>query len=213
MALELDAGAGSRDEREPPGGPLTYEQFLEWADEDTLAEWVDGKVAFISPASADHQDLVLFLARLFAEFAEEHDAGRVLTAPFQMRLPNVRRGREPDLLFIAAANLARLEHNFLDGPADLVVEVVSPESVLRDRGEKFAEYELEGVPEYWILEPAARRSDFFTRSADGRYERAHPDASGVYRSAALPGFWLDVNWLWQRPLPKLAEVLRAWGPH
>jgi hypothetical protein len=28
----------------PQAGTMTYEQFLDWADEDTLAEWVDGKV-------------------------------------------------------------------------------------------------------------------------------------------------------------------------
>jgi hypothetical protein len=84
-----------------------------------------------SPAILPHQDLSLFLARLMAEFAEAHDLGRVLTAPFQMRLPNVRRGREPDLLFVATANLDRLRTNFLDGPTDLVVEIISPESLLR----------------------------------------------------------------------------------
>jgi Uma2 family endonuclease len=45
----------------------------------------------------------------------------------------------------------------LDGPADLVVEVVSPESRLQDRGEKRAEYELRGVS------PSARSSSAFLR--------------------------------------------------
>ena len=30
--------------RQPPPGPVTYEEFLERADEDTHAEWVDGQV-------------------------------------------------------------------------------------------------------------------------------------------------------------------------
>lgn len=195
-------------EQQSPNRPLTYEQFLEEADEDTFAEWVDGEVVVMSPASAEHQNLVGFLAAIFRWFAEEQSAGQVLTAPFQMRLPNVRRGREPDLLFITAAHLSRLQNNFLDGPADLVVEVVSPESVLRDRGEKCAEYEIEGVGEYWIVDPQTQRADFFVLGADGRYERAHPDATGVYHSAILAGFWLNLNWLWQRPLPTLRQVLR-----
>jgi hypothetical protein len=29
--------------RPTPPGTMTYEKVLEWADEDTLAEWVDGK--------------------------------------------------------------------------------------------------------------------------------------------------------------------------
>lgn len=211
MALELkDEPAGSEG-RQPPAPPLSYEQFLEWVGEDTLAEWVDGKVMLLSPASLPHQEIVLFLARLLAEFAEIHNAGKVLTAPFQMKLSNVRRGREPDLLFVATAHLDRLTHNYLDGPADLVVEVVSPESVLRDRGEKYAEYELEGVREYWVLDPEAQRADFFVLGADGRYERARLDQTDAYRCAVLPGLWLKVSWLWQSPLPSLRDVLHEWG--
>ena len=34
-----------------PGRKLSYKEFLAWADEDTLAEWVDGEVVMHSPAS------------------------------------------------------------------------------------------------------------------------------------------------------------------
>jgi hypothetical protein len=37
-----------------PGGKITYEEFLDWADEDTWAEWVDGEVIALSPASLLH---------------------------------------------------------------------------------------------------------------------------------------------------------------
>jgi Uma2 family endonuclease len=196
--------------KQPPARKMTYEEFLEWADEDTYAEWVDGEVELMSPASAEHQDISVFMTRLLAEFAEEHDAGKILTAPFQMKPANVRRGREPDLLFILKRNLTNLKRNFLDGPADLAIEIVSPESVLRDRGAKYAEYEAGGVREYWILDPDTRRADFFVLDAEGRYQRAQPDAGGRYGSAVLPGFWINVGWLWQTPLPPVRQVLREW---
>lgn len=60
--------------------------------------------------------------------------------------------------FVAEEHLDRLQEMHLEGPADLVVEIVSPESRLRDRGEKFAEYELAGVSEYWLLDPELRRA-------------------------------------------------------
>ncbi len=34
---------------EPKPLEMSYEAFLEWADEDTPAEWVDGKVFLMSP--------------------------------------------------------------------------------------------------------------------------------------------------------------------
>lgn len=194
-----------------PVQTMTYEEFLDWADEDTYAEWVDGKVEMMSPASVEHQDISLFLARLLAEFAEEYGAGKLLTAPFQMRLSNVRRGREPDLLFVAKDNLTRLRRSYLDGPADLAVEIVSPESVLRDRGAKYAEYEAGGVREYWIIDADAKRADFFVLDGEGRYQRASPDSGGRYESAVLPGFRVNIDWLWQSPLPPVRTVLKEWN--
>jgi len=193
-----------------PAQTMTYEEFLDWADEDTYAEWVDGKVELMSPASVEHQDISLFLSRLFAEFADQQDAGKLLVAPFQMRLSNVRRGREPDLLFVLKENTGRLQRSYLDGPADLVIEIISPESVLRDRGAKYAEYEAGGVREYWIVDNLSHRADFFVLDGEGRYQRASPDTEGKYESAVLPGFWINVGWLWQSPLPSVRSALKAW---
>jgi Uma2 family endonuclease len=43
---------------EPAKTKLSYEEFLKLYDEDTRAEWVDGEVILLSPASNRHQDLV-----------------------------------------------------------------------------------------------------------------------------------------------------------
>jgi Uma2 family endonuclease len=89
-----------------------------------------------------------------------------------------------------------------------VIEIVSEDSVLRDRGTKFAEYELDGVKEYWLIDPERERADFFVLGEDRRFERKLPDRRGFYHSTVLKGFRLNVNWLWQSPLPKVSEVLR-----
>jgi Uma2 family endonuclease len=196
--------------RRPPAGKLTYEQFLEWADEDTWAEWVDGEVILLMPASTPHQLLVGYLHLLLRLFCQRHHLGVVLTAPFQMRLAGRPSGREPDLLVIRSEHLDRLQRTRLEGPADLVVEVISPESETRDRQDKPQEYEAAGVAEYWMLDPDRRHAEFLVLGSDGRYHQLPVDAEGVVRSAALPGFWLRVAWLWQDPLPDL-EAVQALG--
>ena len=210
MAVAVKALSRSGKNHRPPKGPVTYERFLEWADEDTYAEWVDGEIELMSPASVSHQDLSLFLSRVLAEYAEMSSAGKVLAAPFQMKLTAVQRGREPDLLFISRENLSRLHRNFLDGPADLAIEIVSPESILRDRGTKYAEYEAAGVREYWILDKDTARADFFALDTGGRFQRAQPDAAGIYRSDVLAGLWINLAWFWQDPLPPMNQVRREW---
>ncbi len=184
---------------------ITYDEFMEWADEDTLAEWVDGRVVMTSPASARHQDIGVFLTNVLAEHARTHDLGRVLVAPFQMRLP--ASGREPDVLFVAREHLGRVLSTRVEGPADLVVEIMSPESRVRDRGEKFYEYQEGGVGEYWLIDPDTRRVDFYQLDSDGIYQPVSPDADGIYRSRAMAGLWVRVAWLWQEPLPDVSKVM------
>ena len=187
---------------------MTYEEFLAWADEDTLAEWVDGEVVMYSPANDRHQDISGFLESVLRSFVEVRQLGIVRSAPFQMKL--AQSGREPDLLFVAQANLGRLKETCLDGPADLVVEIVSSESAGRDRGEKFYEYARGGVPEYWLIDPQTEWAEFY-QLEEGHYRLAFSGKEGQYHALVLPDFWLRVEWLWQEPLPSpirtLAEIV------
>jgi Uma2 family endonuclease len=189
---------------QPP--PMTYEDFLQWLDEDVRAEWIYGEVIMMTPAGYRHQDICDFLIILLRSFIEVHGLGRVVSAPFQMKLAN--SGREPDLLFISAPHLDRLKTTYLDGPADLVVEIISPESIGRDRGEKFYEYEQAGIPEYWLIDPLREEAEFYQLDPKGRYRLTLPDAAGIYHSQKLPGLPLRITWLWQPPpvLQALQEV-------
>jgi Uma2 family endonuclease len=119
------------------------------------------------PASAQHQYLAIFLATTLSTYVTVHDLGTVLTRPFQMKL--ARSGREPDVLFVAKEHLARLQPTLLQGPADLVVEIVTDESVARDRGTKFEEYREAGLPEYWLLDPRIEQAGFYHLDDRGRY--------------------------------------------
>lgn len=190
--------------------PMTFEEFLDWCDEDTSAEWVDGKVQTYMSAAERHQALVGFLLSILMFWCEQQSAGRVLSGPYPMRLATRPSGREPDVMVVAAENVGRIGERFLDGPADIVIEIVSPESRRRDRQEKFFEYEAAGVREYWIYDPELDEAEFNRLDETGAFRRIAPDAAGVYHSAVLAGMTLDVNWLSQRPLPTLMHVLQNW---
>ncbi len=194
----------------PPRGKVSFEAFLAWADEDTCAEWEDGEIVLMAPASRAHQELVGWLYTLLHLYVQSRQLGTVLLAPFLVRLRVREQGREPDLIFVRSEHLDRLHPTHLDGPADLIVEVVSPESVSRDRGRKYVEYEAEGVPEYWLLDPIRRQAEFYLLGDDGYYHPVLPQ-DGVYHSTAVAGFWLAVTWLWQEPLPDELAILRRLG--
>jgi Uma2 family endonuclease len=187
---------------------MTYDEFLAWKPDDLHVEWVSGELQQMSPVSFVHQEIAIFLMGIMSAYAQCHDIGVVSAGPFQMRLVEADRGREPDVFFVSKQNVGRIKDTYLDGPADLAVEIVSPGGAIRDRGEKYAEYEASGVREYWIIDPAVRRADFFVLDTDGRYNRALIEADGTYHSIVLNGFWISVNWLWQSPLPLTTTVLK-----
>ncbi len=195
-----------------PEGKITFEEFLAWCDEDTRAEWVDGEVVILTPAALKHQRIYKFLLFLLEVFVSKHSLGEVLSAPFLVRLPEMlRRGREPDILYVSNEKLPFLKETYMDGSPDLIVEITSPESLARDRGEKYVEYEAAGVKEYWLIDPDRQQAEFYRLGEKGRYRNISPDASGIYRSEILPGFWLQVDWLWQEPLPPVIDCLKKMG--
>ncbi len=192
-----------------PIGRVTYEEFMDWADEDTHAEWVDGEIIMSSPASTRHQAIKGFLETVLRSYTEAFDLGEVFSAGLQMKLPP--SGREPDILFIQKARLNRLQPTFLDGPADFAVEIVSPESQERDRETKFTEYAAGGLPEYWLLDPTQNEALFYQLDAQGQYQLIAPDVEGKYYCLAIPDFWLRPQWLWQDPMPQVEDVLQQVG--
>src|SRR5215204_682986 len=107
---------------------MTYDEYLAWADEDTHAEWVDGEVIVFMPPVIRHQRLVVFLTTLLELYSRMRDLGEVLVAPTEMRLAMVRSAREPDILFVSHEHRDRVAERRIDGPADLVIEVVSDDS-------------------------------------------------------------------------------------
>jgi Uma2 family endonuclease len=192
-----------------PAIRMTYPEFLEWANEDTLSEWNKGEVSMASPASYRHQELVQFLTSVLGIYAETRHLGVICPAPFQIKLEH--SGREPDILFIANGHLDRLKPTYLDGPADVVVEIISLDSAERDRGTKFLEYEAAGIPEYWLLDPLRQWAEFYVLGAEKCYNVAFAGRQGVYRSTTIAGLWLRVEWLWQTPLPLVLDVIREIG--
>jgi Uma2 family endonuclease len=195
----------------PPQGKITFEEFLSWVNEDMHAEWEDGEVIMASPVSRRHQDLSDWLTTILRLYVRKRELGWTSSAPFLIQLRVSQQGCEPDFMFLKTENMDRLQETYVDGPADLVVEIVSPESVSRDRGRKFVEYEGEGIPEYWLIDPVRQQTEFYRLGDDGHYHLVLPNPEGVYRSLSVAGFWLNVDWLWQDPLPDELTILRQLG--
>lgn len=172
-----------------------------------FCEWVNGTVIKMSPVKEKHDKLSRYFAKLLEAYFELRPIGQIRQAPFLMRLSD--RRREPDLQIILDTNPNELTDSGMNGPADICIEIVSLDSIQRDHGEKFEEYEKGGVSQYWIVDPLRYESRFYRRNADGIFIRQETDADGNYRTPLLPGLVLHVPTLWDDDLPGPGATSRA----
>lgn len=190
------------------GPAMSFEEYLE-AYDGVHAEWVDGRVYLVSPGNERQSDLSLWLAALIRYWGDRHRLGRTYIPNYSVKL-NETKAREPDIFFVRTEHLDRVHGTFVQGAADLIVEVISPSTGAIDRGMKYYEYEEAGVPEYWLIDPLRERVEVYHLTVRGDYDRVSLGEPEVLRSNVLPGMKIPAAWLWQVPLPPLDEVFDAW---
>lgn len=124
--------------------------------EGTLAELIDG-IIYMSPSPvAIHQIVQGEIFRQLANHVVEHGLGQMLPPPMDVFLDNHSNAVQPDILFIAKANLDIIKKK-VRGVPDLVGEIISPGNTKHDVERKKELYERFGVKEYWIIEPESKR--------------------------------------------------------
>jgi Uma2 family endonuclease len=92
------------------------------------------------------------------------------------------------------------------GAADLVGEVLSPSNRDEDLEDKRLAYQEAGVGEIWWID-LANEQLMIDRKRGRRYVE-EVTRKGKATSNVLKGFWLDVAWLWEEPLPNKMKCLQ-----
>lgn len=186
----------------------SFEEYLERYAAD-FCEWVGGKVIKMSSSHEYHDILNRYLTILLEAYFEMRPIGRTRRGPFVMKQPAPLSVREPDIQVILNSNPHELTPTYMDGPADICIEVVSPESVSRDHCEKFEEYEKSGVREYWIVDRLHKECRFYRRDEAGQFVPFKEDAQGNYQTPLLPGLVVQVATLWGADLPGPGAIVQA----
>jgi Uma2 family endonuclease len=175
---------------------------------ESFHEWVEGVVVKMSPVSGKHDELTAYLRILLDTYFALKPLGKVRSAPFVMRIKKPKSRREPDLQVILHSNPGKLEATYMDGAADICIEVVSPGSESTDYGDKFKEYEQGGVREYWIIDPLRRECRFHRLVDTKLYKQIIPDED-YYETPLLPQFKFHVPTLWEDTLPDVIQIVAA----
>lgn len=151
----------------------------------------DGELIMSPAPSFFHQRVVARFYKLLDAWVAGHGLGETGIAPIDMVL-SPHRATQPDVLFISRERLSIIRSSVM-GAADLVAEVISPESRRRDRIDKRDLYEQHGVLEYWLIDPEAETIEVLHLSG-GEYQLAGRwGPGGQAQSRLLEGFTVSVS--------------------
>jgi Uma2 family endonuclease len=174
---------------------LLADDLWDTPDDGKLYEIIDGRL-LVSPAPAwIHQWTLNRLAFHVTGWTIAHDLGEVATAPTGVAL-DPHTAVQPDLLFISKARRSIISERGVEGPPDLVAEVLSPGTRARDRGLKLRTYAAAGVEWHWMLDPSNRTIEE-RELVNGAYALRSTSGPGMtFRPLLFPGLEIPVDGLW-----------------
>jgi Uma2 family endonuclease len=181
----------------PTASPrYTWDDFVALDDADKR-ELIDGELVEVEVPTDLHEAVVAGLCFFLRAWVEAGHGGRVLASGYKVRISD-RRGVMPDVQLYRRGNDASREQQkgLVRGRPDLVVEIISPSSPRYDRVTKLRWYAGHGVPEYWIVDGAARTLEELVLH-DGVYVIAASLADDeTFRPESFEGLEIPLAKLW-----------------
>jgi Uma2 family endonuclease len=186
-----DAGGSQR--------KLTYADFRRFPNDGQRHELIDGKHTVTPAPTWRHQRLLVRLTLALGNFVEANPVAEVLCAPFDCVF-GFFDVVEPDVLVVTNDQRHILTKRNARGAPALVIEIISESSSARDERTKRDLYERVGVREYWIVDPdhdsiTVHRFDKPRQLPSS--ETLTATKAGPLQTQLLPGFALDLRWLFR----------------
>ena len=170
---------------------LTYEDYLSTPD-DKRYELLDGELVLAPAPRTTHQRTLLELTLTVGRHVKDHSLGEIFTAPTDVFLTDTDVV-QPDLSFISRERADIITELSIQGPPDLVIEVLSPSTASRDRGYKRTLYAQHGVREYWMAGVESATITVLLLGEDGFEVFGTFGEGETFRSPTLEGFEVEID--------------------
>ena len=177
----------------PPQGQWTYEDWEALPDDGNRYEVIDGVLFMTTAPHSFHQWVVRKFERYIGIPAEEQGLAYPFFAPIGVLMPRCAPV-QPDYVVVLRSNPAIFSNGRIHGVPDLLIEVLSPSTAAYDRNIKKDVYAGAGVPEYVIVDLAARTLSHYRLALPDDY--GEPRVFGEGESLTfdcLPGIVLPVG--------------------
>ena len=185
--------------------PYTFDDFCCLVKDGQKADLIEGVIYMASPDNTDANDLFVWLVSLMHDFSELHELGKVYGSRVAFKLDDTN-SPEPDIGYVGKKRLKQVKRGHVQGPPDLAIEIVSPESVERDYEKKRRQYQKFRVREYWIIDEIKQTMTVLRLARDGKYREVRA-RKGKFESKAMPGFWIRPEWMWPATRPRKTDAL------
>jgi Uma2 family endonuclease len=175
---------------------MTASEFMALPESSQPMELIHGELIVSPTPKNPHQRIV---GSTYFFLRQNATSGEVIVSPMDVYL-DIDTVVQPDVFWVSGENsLCKLnDDGYWHGASDLVIEVLSPSTALRDRKAKFSLYEQYGVREYWLADPDAKFLEVYVRDGS-RFVRLGVFAQDdTFTSAALGGVAVSVNALIER---------------
>jgi Uma2 family endonuclease len=175
---------------------LNYDDYLNLPDDGRRHEIVDGE-HYMTPAPQTlHQIVSRNIERILLDYVEDNDMGQILDAPIDVVLSETTVV-QPDILFIGKKRERIIKRNFIEGPPDLIIEILSPGSESLDRHTKMKHYAIFGVREYWLIDYESRVLEQYVLK--GRFFERKGVFSQGFSPALFPNLTIQLSQVFKGP--------------
>ncbi len=179
---------------------MTWKEFREMeVDEDDhyIYELIDGILMKRTSPSLQHQRVSRMLSELLGAFLKANPIGEYFPAPTDVSLDE-HNGIVPDISYVSNERAFIVENDdYIAGAPDLIIEIISPGNIKRDRVEKKNLYEHFAVKEFWLVDPANRSVEVYLMDGNAYQLQDLVEGEGKVLSTVIMGFELEVKELFE----------------
>jgi Uma2 family endonuclease len=172
--------------------PLTYTDLeREREARDERLELIEGEIVVTPSPSPLHKVIQHRLAVCLDEVVVKLGLGIVMSAPLDVFF-GAHTVLQPALIVLLRDRRPSFGSKGIEGAPSLTIEIFSPSTGLRDRGQKRHLYARYGVPEYWLVHTVNRTVTIFSQLENGHYTN-DDTANNTAVSATIPGLSIDLS--------------------
>lgn len=171
---------------------LTVEDYLSFPEDGKRHEIIDGEHYMTPAPNVRHQEISKRLEMALIAFVEEKGLGKVFDAPIDVVFSE-HDVVQPDIIYISKANSRIITEQNIQGSPDLIVEILSENSLKADKVVKKRTYARYGVKEYWIVDPTLNRVEVYRLGKEGYRLARTLEEKETLTSRLLPELKIDLK--------------------